>query len=108
VLRPSVFSIYTKTLSYFQWTVADSKSLPPGSQSREAGFEDADCTIRSKLHRPSVLFSAIFDEISLIWEKDLGIVQKFLVSPAPRSTRVLGRVISSTARACYQSNFNPN
>jgi len=34
----------------------------------------------------SVLFGAIFYGISLIWERDLGIVQKFLVSPAPRST----------------------
>ena len=39
----------------------------------------------------SVLFGAIFYGISLIWERDLGIVQKFLVSPAPRSTLVLGQ-----------------
>src|SRR5579862_6120487 len=44
----------------------------------------------------SVLFGAIFYGISLIWERDLGIVQKFLVSPAPRSTLVLGRAISSS------------
>ncbi len=53
----------------------------------------------------SVLFGAIFYGISLIWEKDLGIVQKFLVSPAPRSTLVLGRAISSTARALCQMIF---
>jgi ABC-2 type transport system permease protein len=50
----------------------------------------------------SVLFGAIFYGISLIWERDLGIVQKFLVSPAPRSTLVLGRAISSTARSLCQ------
>src|ERR1700692_3646431 len=44
----------------------------------------------------SVLFGAIFYGISLIWERDLGIVQKYLVSPAPRSTLVLGGAISST------------
>jgi ABC-2 type transport system permease protein len=53
----------------------------------------------------SVLFGAIFYGISLIWEKDLGIVQKFLVSPAPRSTLVLGRAISSTARSLSQMVF---
>ena len=47
----------------------------------------------------SVLFGAIFYGISLIWERDLGIIQKFLVSPAPRSALVLGRAISSTARS---------
>ena len=31
----------------------------------------------------SVLFGAIFYGISLIWERDLGIFQKYMVSPAP-------------------------
>jgi ABC-2 type transport system permease protein len=53
----------------------------------------------------SVLFGAIFYGISLIWERDLGIVQKYLVSPAPRSTLVLGRAISSTARSLCQMVF---
>jgi ABC-2 type transport system permease protein len=53
----------------------------------------------------SVLFGAIFYGISLIWERDLGIVQKFLVSPAPRSTLVLGRAISSTIRSLCQMVF---
>ena len=53
----------------------------------------------------SVLFSAIFYGISLIWEKDQGIVQKFLVSPAPRSALVLGRAISSTVRGLIQTAF---
>jgi ABC-2 type transport system permease protein len=53
----------------------------------------------------SVLFGAIFYGISLIWERDLGIVQKFLVSPAPRSTLVLGRAISSTVRSLCQMAF---
>jgi ABC-2 type transport system permease protein len=50
----------------------------------------------------SVLFGAIFYGISLIWERDLGIVNKFLVSPAARSSLVLGRAISSTVRSLCQ------
>ena len=50
----------------------------------------------------SVLFGAIFYGISLIWERDLGIIQKFLVSPAARSALVLGRAVSSTARSICQ------
>src|ERR1700686_2448735 len=53
----------------------------------------------------SVLFGAIFYGISLILERDLGIVQKYLVSPAPRSTLVLGRAISSTVRSLCQMVF---
>src|SRR5215467_16082172 len=43
----------------------------------------------------SVLFIAIFYGISVIWEKDLGIVHKLLVSPAPRSALVLGKALSA-------------
>lgn len=51
----------------------------------------------------SVLFGAIFYGISLIWERDLGIVHKFLVSPTPRVALVLGRAVSSTVRALCQA-----
>lgn len=51
----------------------------------------------------SVLFGAIFYGISLIWERDLGIVHKFLASPAPRTSLVLGRAISSTVRSFFQT-----
>jgi len=51
----------------------------------------------------SVLFGAIFYGISLIWERDLGIVHKFLVSPALRTSLVLGRALSSTVRSLCQA-----
>jgi ABC-2 type transport system permease protein len=36
----------------------------------------------------SVLFIAIFSGIAIIWERDLGIVHKFLASPTPRTALV--------------------
>ena len=51
----------------------------------------------------SVLFIAIFHGISIIWERDLGIVHKFLVSPTPRSALVLGKAISAGLRALTQA-----
>ena len=43
----------------------------------------------------SVLFVAIFTGgMTLIWERDLGIVQKFLASPIPRAAIVLGKALS--------------
>ena len=39
----------------------------------------------------SVLFVAIFYGISAIWERDLGVLHRYLVSPAPRSALVLGK-----------------
>jgi len=51
----------------------------------------------------SVLFIAIFYGISIIWERDLGILQKFLVSPASRYALVLGRALSAGVRGLSQA-----
>ncbi len=50
----------------------------------------------------SVLFIAIFNGIAIIWERDMGIVQKLVVAPIPRSTIVLGKGIGSGLRAMSQ------
>jgi ABC-2 type transport system permease protein len=50
----------------------------------------------------SVLFISIFYGISIIWERDLGILHKFLVSPTPRSALVLGKAISAGLRGLTQ------
>lgn len=50
----------------------------------------------------SVLFIAIFYGIAVIWERDLGILHKFLVSPTPRPALVLGKALSAGVRALSQ------
>lgn len=51
----------------------------------------------------SSLFVAIFSGMSIIWERDLGIVHKFLVSPAPRASLALGKALSGGIRALSQA-----
>lgn len=51
----------------------------------------------------SVLFAAIFYGIAVIWERDLGIVQKLLVSPAYRGSFVLGKAVSAGFRGSVQT-----
>ena len=51
----------------------------------------------------SVLFIAIFYGISVIWERDLGILHKFLVSPASRVALVSGKALSAGVRAMSQA-----
>ena len=50
----------------------------------------------------SVLFIAIFYGVGLIWERDLGITNKFLVSPTPRAALVLGKALSAGIRSLSQ------
>ncbi|BBL70885.1 ABC transporter permease [Methylogaea oryzae] len=51
----------------------------------------------------SVLFSAIFYGIAVIWERDLGVVHKLLVSPARRISLVFGKAIASGFRGFVQA-----
>jgi ABC-2 type transport system permease protein len=51
----------------------------------------------------SVLFIAIFFGITIIWERDLGVIHKFLASPTPRAALVLGKSFSAGARALPQA-----
>ncbi|HEY3570954.1 MAG TPA: ABC transporter permease [Thermoanaerobaculia bacterium] len=50
----------------------------------------------------SVLFVAIFYGIGIIWERDLGLTNKLLVSPTPRAALVLGKAVSAGVRALPQ------
>jgi len=51
----------------------------------------------------SVLFSAIFYGIAVIWERDLGVVHKLLASPAYRGALVLGKALSAGFRGLVQA-----
>jgi ABC-2 type transport system permease protein len=51
----------------------------------------------------SVLFSAIFYGIAIIWERDLGVVHKLLASPARRSSLVFGKAVAAGFRGILQA-----
>ena len=51
----------------------------------------------------SALFVSIFYGVGIIWERDLGITNKFLVSPTPRSALVLGKALSAGVRSLSQA-----
>lgn len=51
----------------------------------------------------SALFVSIFYGVSVIWERDLGITNKFLVSPTPRAALVLGKALSAGIRSLSQA-----
>jgi len=51
----------------------------------------------------SALFVSIFYGVGIIWERDLGITNKFLVSPTPRAALVLGKALSAGVRALSQA-----
>jgi ABC-2 type transport system permease protein len=51
----------------------------------------------------SVLFIAIFYGVTLVWERDLGLLSKLMSSPAPRSAIVLGKALAASVRGLFQA-----
>lgn len=51
----------------------------------------------------SVMFVAIFYGISVVWERDLGLLNKLLSTPTPRSAIVLGKALSAGIRGIFQA-----
>lgn len=50
----------------------------------------------------STTFTCIFYGITIVWERESGILKKLLVTPASRSSLVVGRAMASSPRALFQ------
>jgi ABC-2 type transport system permease protein len=51
----------------------------------------------------SALFIAIFYGVAAIWERDVGVLHKLLVTPASRTALVVGKALSAGGRALSQA-----
>jgi len=51
----------------------------------------------------STTFVSIFYGLTIVWERDSGILKKLLVTPAPRYATVIGRSMASGVRAIFQA-----
>jgi ABC-2 type transport system permease protein len=100
-LRHDPYELFTRMIQPAIWllifgqAMAKAKTIPTGSLS----YLDY---IAPGILAQSILFISIFFGIALIWERDMGILQKILVSPAPRSILVIGRAISAGIRGIPQ------
>ncbi|NYE56805.1 ABC transporter permease [Carboxydothermus ferrireducens] len=50
----------------------------------------------------TVLFSAIFSSISIVWDREFGFLKEVLVSPASRESIVLGKALGGATTAVIQ------
>jgi ABC-2 type transport system permease protein len=101
-LRHDPVELLTRMIQPMLWLLifgevfAQSRAIPTG----DIGYLEF---IAPGILAQSVLFIAIFYGVSVIWERDLGILHKFLVSPISRSGLVLGRALSSGVRGLSQA-----
>ncbi len=50
----------------------------------------------------TVLFTAVFSAISIVWDRQFGFLKEVLVSPIPRSSVALGKVMGGATTALMQ------
>ena len=51
----------------------------------------------------SVQFIAIFYGITIVWEKDVGLLTKLLSTPSPRSSIIIGKALAAGFRGIFQA-----
>lgn len=89
MIQPSIW------LLIFGQAMAKTHAIPTGTTS----YLDF---IAPGILAQSVLFISIFYGIALIWERDMGVLHKILVTPAPRASLVVGRAIAAGIRGVSQ------
>ncbi|TMK20893.1 MAG: multidrug ABC transporter permease [Actinobacteria bacterium] len=101
-LRHDPLELMTRAVQPVLWllifgkVIAHLRAIPTGS----TGYLDF---LTPGILAQSALFVSIFYGIAIIWERDLGILHKFLVSPASRLSLVLGKAFSAGIRALTQA-----
>lgn len=83
-------------LLVFGQVLAQARAIPTGN----LGYIDF---LAPGVLAQSALFSAIFFGIAVIWERDLGVLHKYLVSPASRIALVSGKALAGGLRALVQA-----
>jgi ABC-2 type transport system permease protein len=101
-IRHDPLELLTRAIQPILWllvfgeVLARTRAIPTG------GLDYMDFLTPGVLAQ-SALFMAIFYGINVIFERDLGIVHKLLVSPASRVALVLGKAIGGGVRALSQA-----
>jgi ABC-2 type transport system permease protein len=101
-LRHDPFELFTRAVQPLLWLLIFGQVMGRmrGMNTGALSYEDF---LAPGILAQSVLFAAIFYGIAAIWERDLGILQRYLVSPAPRSALVAGKALSSAVRGLAQA-----
>jgi ABC-2 type transport system permease protein len=100
-LRHDPTELATRAIQPALWLLIFGQVMSHGRVVETGGLAYLDFLVPGVLAQ-SVLFIAIFNGISIIWERDLGIVHKFLASPTPRAALVVGKALGGGARALSQ------
>lgn len=100
-LRHDPYEIFMRMVQPIVWLVIFGQSLAKAKAVNTGNVPYLDF-IAPGILAQSMLFISIFYGIALIWERDMGVLHKILVTPTPRVVLVIGRAFAAGSRCLFQ------
>ena len=101
-LRHDYLDLITRSVQPLLWLFVFGTAL---RQNRElaAGSSDYRAYIAPGVMAQAALFISIFFGLAVIWERDVGQLQRMLATPLPRTAIVVGKSVGASVRAFVQA-----
>jgi ABC-2 type transport system permease protein len=101
-LRHDHLDILTRSVQPLLWLFVFGTALRR-NRALAGGFHDYRAYLAPGIMAQAALFIAIFFGLAVIWERDLGQLQRLLATPIPRLAIVLGKATGAGVRALAQA-----
>ena len=101
-LRHDYFDLITRSVQPLLWLFVFGTALRH-NRMLAAGTSDYRAFIAPGIMAQAALFIAIFFGLAVIWERDVGQLQRMLATPLPRTAIVLGKSTGAGVRAFVQA-----
>ena len=101
-LRHDHFDIFTRSVQPLLWLFIFGTALRH-NRALSGGFHDYRAYLAPGVMAQAALFIAIFFGLAVIWERDVGQLQRLLATPLSRTSIVLGKAAGACVRALVQA-----
>lgn len=101
-IRHNSSELWIRAVQPALWLIIFGEALSRARGIAPAGFSYIQFITPGVLAQ-SVLFVAIFYGITLVWERDLGLLNKLLSTPSPRSSIITGKALAAGIRGIFQA-----
>jgi ABC-2 type transport system permease protein len=101
-LRHDRTEIYTRAIQPILWLAVYGSGMSRGGAIPTGGVPYIDYITPGGLLQ-STIFVSVFYGLTIVWERETGILKKLLAAPASRYATVIGRSIASGVRAIVQA-----
>jgi ABC-2 type transport system permease protein len=101
-LRHDHLDIFTRSVQPLLWLFVFANALA-GRHVIQTGGVDYRAYLAPGVMAQAAMFLAIFYGLVVVWERDVGQLQRLLATPIPRSSIVLGKSAGAAVRALIQA-----